>query len=163
MHLCLLGFLGWVISDLQWGYSPCPGGLGVFLLYMPRVHSSSLSLQPCWPSCCCHCHNLSVLLFLQHCKQHCLWLAFIFSCCCLLCKPCCLFETQLFCHRGGKLLAFKPFFLWSKSRAQPMTAVWLSCSPPCNHMVFCDHFALPYLRFCCHHFFSITFGTDWAE
>jgi hypothetical protein len=39
----------WGDYSLQWGCSPCLGGLGVFLLHLSPVHSSSPSWHPCWP------------------------------------------------------------------------------------------------------------------
>ncbi len=161
--LVALGFLG---LGCSWSRQceetvPCNGGT---LLVLVGWASSYSTYHKCVPPhhhcihvglvCGCHCHNLSVVLFLQHCKQYCLQLAFVFNCCCLLCKKHCLFEAQLLSHCGRVLLAFQLFLGEVCLELGPCLLCGCLVLPP-HHLVFCEHFALPHLRSCHHHFFSI--------
>ncbi len=51
----------WGDCTLEWGCSPCLGGLGIFLLHLSSVRSSFPSWHPCWP-----CFWLSLPQFACH-------------------------------------------------------------------------------------------------
>ncbi len=103
---------------------------------------------------CCHCRDLVVVLFVQHCEQHGLQFSFFLGCCFFLGKKRCLFESQMFCHRCGVLLAFQP--LLSEVCLERCPCL-LRCGfvSPCDHLVLCEHLALPHLCSCRHCFLGL--------
>ncbi len=111
------------------GWSPCPGGLVVFLLHLSRLHSFSPSLYPCWP-----CLWLSLPQFVCHAVPATLQITL----------PAIRLHSQLLLFPMQEVMPLKNaivllllrsivcipvIFWWSMSGAPPMSAARLSCSP----------------------------------